>query len=72
MKFNAWLLCRIMVVILSIFAFSPLTLSQNNPYPYLFGLPRTLWIGIIISLAFIFVTIIGALCDDNKAKGEKQ
>jgi hypothetical protein len=45
-------------------AFSPLVIPNNETGPWLFGMPRTLWMGIGISLALLVVVLISALKKD--------
>ena len=39
--------------------FSPWILEENKQYPYLFGMPFTLWFGILISLLLVLLTALG-------------
>ena len=60
------------MIALSIFTFTPIVLSRNEFLPTLFGVPRTLWIGILIALAMVVVTFIGGFvrCPDEKEDQE--
>lgn len=55
------------MIALSIFTFTPIVLSPNVYLPTLFGVPRTLWIGILIALLMVGVTFIGGFvrCPDE-------
>lgn len=59
MKTKIWHTCKIMAIIISILAFTPFVIPEKIFEPILFGLPRTLWIGLLISLLFIILTAIG-------------
>ena len=39
--------------------FSPWILEENKQDPYLFGMPFTLWFGILISLLLVLLTALG-------------
>ena len=45
---------------LTIVAFSPLVLSPDVIGPTIFGLPRTLWAGLLVAAGFLIATIVGA------------
>ena len=55
------------MIALSIFTFTPFVLSQNEYLPTLFGMPRTLWVGILIAFAMVGVTLVGGFvrCPDE-------
>ena len=54
-----WKLCIIGAIFLSIFAFTPFVIPKDNYMPMLLGLPRTLWVGILVYMGLIIVTFIG-------------
>lgn len=56
-----WRVCCAIVIGLSALAFSPLVLVPGTYMPELFGIPRTLWLGILIAFALVAVTFIGGL-----------
>ncbi|PVX52547.1 hypothetical protein C7377_0872 [Balneicella halophila] len=66
MKRKVWLLCKITYVVLILITFSPLVLSENKVEPPLFMMPKVLWNGILISLGFIVVTLVGALVANSE------
>ncbi len=67
MKKTIWLICKILFIAISILSFTPITIPQLQDTPTLLGMPRTLWIGILISLSFITLTIIGSIfIEDDK------
>jgi len=47
------------VIALSVLTFTPVILPQNEYMPMLFGLPRTLWTGILIAFLMVVVTFVG-------------
>ncbi len=54
-----WQICLIGSIILIVLSYSPIVLSPSNPEPYLFGLPRTLWAGILTYIGIIILVWIG-------------
>lgn len=62
-----WIICCALMIALSIFTFTPIVLSQNEFLPTLFGVPRTLWIGILIAFAMVGITFIAGFvrCPDE-------
>ncbi|MGI9270348.1 MAG: hypothetical protein ACR2QT_01135 [Woeseiaceae bacterium] len=56
-----WRICCGIVVAISIFAFTPYVLAPGEHQPELFGVPRTLWLGILIAFALVGMTYIGGL-----------
>lgn len=48
-------------VVLSLLTFTPLVLAPGHHTPELFGIPRTLWLGILIAFALVAVTFVGGL-----------
>ena len=61
MKLNKiiWDIVRICLVITSILVFTPLIIPPGKSTPELFGLPYTLWVGILVYIIFITLIIIG-------------
>lgn len=41
--------------------FSPLVIPERTMTPWLLGMPRTLWMGILLSLALLLLTLVTAL-----------
>lgn len=68
---NLWALTQLLVVALCVFAFSPFVLSPGTSTPEFFGLPRSLGLGLLVSLGFLVLLILGALFapgDDSRKK----
>ncbi|NND33186.1 MAG: hypothetical protein HKN76_11395 [Saprospiraceae bacterium] len=55
-----WTLCRIVVFIMVILIFSPLVIPVGKADPFLLGMPYTLWMGFLVSLILLALTIIGS------------
>ena len=61
----------IFAFLITMLVFSPITLSTNNYQPFLLGFPRTLWIGLLVSIGYILLTILGAnIFVDNENEGD--
>lgn len=66
MKKYIWLLCKVAFIALTLLVFSPLVLSVGETAPSFLGMPRTLWSGLLVSLGFIIITIIGSSVINSK------
>ena len=53
-----------------IFTFSPVVIPSGESGPWLFGMPRTLWMGIGISFCLAFLTLWAALNIKEEKRGE--
>lgn len=65
MKNRKWLIIKILAIFISFLAYTPLVIPQNIIKPFFLGMPYTLWIGIIISITLIILTILGAIFAPN-------
>lgn len=54
-----WLLDA-MAIIAFIATFSPLVIPQNESAPFLFGIPYTMWMGILVSIFFVLITYLAS------------
>ena len=59
-KVLRWRLCCLSTLLLSAAAFTPLAIPAGRFEPMLGGLPLTLWVGVLIALAIVVLTYIGA------------
>ena len=55
-----WKLCCAGIVALSTLALSPIVIPQHVAEPLFFGMPRTLWAGILVTVLLVAVTAAGA------------
>ena len=55
-----WRLLVILVVILFFIEYSPLVIPQGEYTPLAFGLPYSLWLGILFATLVVFLTYIGS------------
>jgi uncharacterized membrane protein len=53
-----WISCGIVAVILVILTFTPLVIPYGVHTPALWGLPYSLWTAILISIAWVILTLI--------------
>lgn len=56
-----WKCCCGIVIALAVLAFSPIVLAPGRHTPELFGVPRTLWLGILLAFALVAMTLIGGI-----------
>ena len=55
---KAWRTCCLLAVLLAALTFT--VLVQDEIEPILMGMPRTLWLGMLISFGFFLLTLWGA------------
>ena len=48
------------MVLVTVAGFSPLVIPPNRFEPILAGIPLTLWAGVLVALAMILLTVVGA------------
>ena len=67
-----WKICCTAVILLSILTFTPLVIPQGKYIPQLFGIPYSLWIGILITVGFVVLTFIGTVVHPGKKEEESK
>ena len=71
MKNPGWKLCCIAVVLLSLVCFTPLVVPAHEVEPVFYGLPRTLWAGLLAYAGFVVLIFIGTrVYPDDDRDGE--
>ncbi|NQV35397.1 MAG: hypothetical protein HQ515_22070 [Phycisphaeraceae bacterium] len=55
----AWTLCIVGIVTLCVLSFTPLVIPAHESTPMFLGVPRTLWLGILVYVAMVVLTWIG-------------
>jgi len=55
-----WRLCYLGAVLLSVITFTPLVIPPGKYTPTLAGMPRTLWLGILIAAGLVVLTFIAS------------
>lgn len=63
-----WRLCCAGMVLLAIATFTPLVIPAGGHEPMLAGIPRTLWAGVLVSLAMVLLALIGAWVHPSRDK----
>ncbi len=63
---------NILVLILAIAVFTPLLIPAGTYLPMLFGLPYTLWLGVLVTILFILLTWRAARAYTKMEKEEEQ
>jgi len=66
-----WQLCVAAVIVIIAITFSPLVIAPGKIHPFLFGLPYTLWMGILLTIALVVITLIAGNALPNDEEGEK-
>jgi len=66
MKNKIWKLTAIISLLLAVVTFSPLVIPYNVYVPELFGLPYTLWTGILMSFLMLANTILAIIVQPKK------
>jgi hypothetical protein len=67
-----WKLCQWGVLLLSIITFTPLVIPENIYLPELFGLPYTLWMGMLLSFCFTCLILIGINVHPGATKNKEK
>ncbi len=55
-----WRICVAMVLLLIIFGYTPWMIPAGVYKPMLFGLPYSLWLGILVTAILVLLTYIGS------------
>jgi len=56
---KGWKICIVIFLILTIISFTPVIIPQGQFKPELYGIPYSLWISFLITLALVILTYIG-------------
>ena len=56
-----WKFCCSTVLAIAVLTFTPLVTPDHQFEPSLWGMPYTLWVGLLVTLILLFITIIGSL-----------
>lgn len=54
-----WLVVKTMIIIITVLVFTPIVTSNGDYNPELFGLPYTLWTGMLVYIILVTLNIIG-------------
>ena len=54
-----WLIVKIVIVLITISVFTPLVTPYRDSTPELFGMPYTLWVGMLVYVLLVSLIIIG-------------
>ncbi len=47
-----------LAVVVSALTFTPLVIPAGVPEPWVLGMPRTLWAGVLVTMALVFLTYL--------------
>ncbi len=67
-----WKLCCLIAIILAALTFTPIITPAGRFTPMLFGMPYTLWTGILLAIALVTLTFIGTRVHPAKKKGDER
>ncbi len=67
-----WIICRIAAIILVVITFTPLVMPAGAHRPALWGMPYTLWAGIIVSILLVLLTFIGTRVHPGRKNSKQQ
>jgi len=59
-KSQLWNLCRIAVAVVTVIIFTPLVIPAGQADPFLFGMPYTMWMGLVVSFVLLALTVLGS------------
>ncbi|MEN8116698.1 MAG: hypothetical protein ABFS16_06940 [Bacteroidota bacterium] len=59
-KDKIWIVVQLAIVVIAVLIFTPLIIPEGQSSPELFGLPYTLWTGIIVYFILVTLNFIGA------------
>ncbi|UCG27843.1 MAG: hypothetical protein JSV24_00360 [Bacteroidales bacterium] len=65
-----WKICCLAAILLSVITFTPLVIPAGKYVPQLFGMPYSLWIGILITVGFVILTFLGTIVHPGKKEEE--
>jgi hypothetical protein len=60
-----WKFVRLGVIFLSILTFTPVVIPKHVYRPELFGLPYTLWVGILVYFGLVTLIFIGIIAHSH-------
>ena len=55
-----WTICVILVVVLIVIGYTPIMIPKGVYKPMILGIPYSLWLSFIITVALVILTYIGA------------
>lgn len=67
-----WRICVILVVILVVLGYTPLMIPRDVYKPMLLGIPYSLWTSILVTIALVALTYIGAKVHPGSDKEETE
>jgi len=70
-KKRIWTIVRIALIVLSILVFTPVVIPKGVYTPELFGMPYTLWVGMVIYFSFLILILIGVSVHSKIFKEEE-
>ncbi len=56
-----WKLCIIAVLLIVLFAYTPLVIGTGKIEPVLIGFPYSLWLSVLLTIFLVVLTFIGSI-----------
>lgn len=71
-KKRYWNICIICVAVIAILAYTPLVIPKGVYKPMILGIPYSLWLSFLITVALVVLTYIGAKVHPGNDNEEEQ
>jgi hypothetical protein len=71
-KRRYWQTCVVLVVILVVLGYTPFMIPKGVYKPILLGIPYSLWTSILVTIALVILTFIGAKVHPGSDKEETE
>ncbi len=65
-----WRWCRGLFILLTVLCFTPLVIPKGRYHPEFWGMPYTLWMGILVNLAMVALVWVGTLVHPGREEKE--
>lgn len=71
---SGWPLCIVGTIALCILSFTPLVIPAGENGPFLLGMPRTLWLGIVVYGLMVLITYVATRVhpEANEEEGDSE
>ncbi len=69
---NLWLMCCAAMLLATILTFTPLVIPSGVYQPKLWGMPYTLWMGILISIIMVFLVFLGTFVHPGRDEAARK
>jgi len=70
-KTKYWKVCILVVMLLTVLGYTPLMIPKGIYKPMIAGIPYSLWVSILITVALVVLTYIGSRVHPGSDEGEE-